>query len=255
MRRTLRYMVIGFAAMSIVAANAADPFRPSPADQVKLGKQAADEVRRKERILPSSDMRVRVMREIGAKLLSTISNDERTKKPWQFSFDVVDNKTMNAFALPGGPTFFYTGLLSKLRTEDQLAGVLAHEIAHTRKEHWASAYAENQKRSLGLMAILTILGANKTAFDLAGVSNALLFTLPFSRKHETEADNIGYDMMTGAGYNPQGMVDVFKILSQGGGGGPEFLSTHPDGKNRVKRLEEKVRKDTHRYSPQRVLPF
>jgi predicted Zn-dependent protease len=228
-------------------------FKPSPAQQVQLGQRAAAEVRQKERVLPTGDARVRTVRAIGAKLIGVIPASERQKMPWEFSFDVVDNKTMNAFALPGGPTFFYTGLFDKLRTEDQIAGVLAHEIAHTRKQHWASAYADNQKRSLGILAVLTILGANKTAFDIASVSNALLFTLPFSRKHETEADNIGYDMLTAAGYNPQGMVDVFKLLSQGGSGAPEFLSTHPDAKGRVRKLEQRVASDSHSYPAQRLI--
>lgn len=233
----------------------ADIFKPSPAQQVKLGQQAAAELRSKQRILPSTDARVRILRQIGNKLIATIPAEEQKKMPWQYSFDVVDDKTVNAFALPGGPVFFYRGIIEKITTEDQLAAVLAHELTHIRKEHWASAYADSQKRQLGIVAVLMLIRANKQIVDVAAISNALLFELPFSRKHESEADNIGYDMMASAGYNPQGMVDVFKMLAQGSSGGPEFLSTHPDAKNRVKKLEERVTKDSRRYPAQRRLRY
>ncbi|HVL37951.1 MAG TPA: M48 family metalloprotease, partial [Fimbriimonadaceae bacterium] len=204
-------------------------FKPGKADQIKLGRQASQQVRQKERVLPSHDPRVQTLRRVADRLLSTVSPNPRDE-PWEYTFDVIDNKQINAFALPGGPIYFYTGLLDRLQTEDQLAGILAHEIMHIRNEHWASAYNDNQKRQLGIGVLLTLLRANRTAFDIAGVADTLVFTLPYSRRHETEADERGMDMMIRAGYNPMGMADVFRILDQAAGGGraPEFLSSHPD---------------------------
>jgi len=241
---------------AMVAAPAqADMFKPSKTDQVKLGVRASAEIKKKEKVLPDSDQRTRLLREIAGKLLS--SSPDGPKEPWQYSFDVIDNKQVNAFALPGGPIYFYTGLIDKFKTEDQMAAVLAHELVHIRKEHWARAYGDQQKRALGLSIVLILLNANKTFTDLASISNDLLVTLPFARRDETQSDDIGFDMMIKAGYNPQGMVEVFQILRDAAKGGkpPEFISTHPDDKNRIKRIEDKITKLNRNFSAQRPLPW
>ncbi|HZH99345.1 MAG TPA: M48 family metallopeptidase [Fimbriimonadaceae bacterium] len=248
-------LTVAFAlALGIGASAQADMFKPSKTDQVKLGKQAAAEVRQKEKVLPSSDIRVRVVRDIATRILSQMPQN---KDPWEFSFDVIDNNQVNAFALPGGPMFFYSGLLDRFRTEDQLAGVIAHEMTHITREHWAYGYADQQKRALGLSVLLMVFRANRTAADIASISNDLLFNLPFSRRHETQADEVGLDLVTKAGYNPQGMVEAFQILQQSSKGGkpPEFLSTHPSDNNRIKNMENRSRNLRGNWSEQRRLPW
>lgn len=231
----------------------ADMFKPSRNDQLALGKRAAEDIRRHEKMLPAGDERVALMRRIGAKLIATFKDDPA--KQWPFSFDIVDSKELNAFALPGGPVFFYRGLVDKLKTEDQFAAVLGHEMTHVRKEHWAYAYADNLKRRLGLQVVLTLLRANDTMFSLADVSDEVLISLPYSRKHESEADALGCDAMVAAGYNPQGMIDVFKVLREDGGGGkmPEFMSDHPDEAARIKKIQERVAKLNRTFPPQRPI--
>lgn len=234
----------------------ADAFKPSKADQVKLGKRAAEDLRKqdKTKILPSTDERVKVLRKVASRLLSVIDDG---KDPWEYSFDVIDSKEVNAFALPGGPTFFFTGLLDKLSTEDQLAGVLAHELTHVRREHWAYAYADNQKRALGINLLLIFTKASSTVGNIASIGNDLLFNLPFSRKHEKEADEQGLDMMVKAGYNPTGMKQVFEMLSKVSGGSkpPEWLSDHPDDKNRIKNMQERIDNMHKTFPPQKPLPW
>lgn len=223
----------------------ADLFKPSKADQVKLGQQAAAEVRKKEKLLPASDIRVQTLRRIGAKVLATFDD---SKEPWKYSFDVVDSKDINAFALPGGPVFFYTGLLNKMESEDEIAAVVAHELVHVRREHWAYAYADSQKRNLLLTGILIFGKVGRTAGDLLSLGNDVVLGLPFSRKHETEADVDGFAAMTQAGYNPQGMVDVFTFLSKSNKGKPpEFLSTHPDDGKRIQRMKDMIAKSGKTY--------
>lgn len=231
-----------FACLALVAGFGAAPadaqFKPSKADQVKLGRQAAQDVRKKERVLGSYDARVRVMRDVANRLLATV---DTRNEPWEFSFDVIENKEVNAFAFPGGPVFFYTGLLDKIKTEDQLAGVLAHEMTHVRREHWATQYNDSQKRNLLLSLGLIIFKANNTIGNLTSVVNSL-YSLKYSRKHETESDDRGLDMMVQAGYSPEGMADVFRILAQSGGGKPpEFLSSHPSDSSRIKRIQDKAK--------------
>ena len=227
----------------------ADVFRPTPTQQVQIGKRAAQFLRTKEQVLPASDPRVKTLRRVARRILATF--DERDA-PWEYSFDVIDSKEINAFALPGGATFFYTGLMDKLKTEDELAGVLGHELTHVRKQHWAIAYADGEKRNLGLTILLMAVRANSNLNNIAGLSDDLIFELPFSRKHETEADDGGYDSSIAAGYNPQGLADTFKMMRQEikDGAPPEFFSDHPDDKNRIKRIEDKIEKSGASYPPQ-----
>lgn len=222
----------------------ADPFRPSVKDQIALGKKAKAQIAKEEKVLPDSDPRVQEVRRLGQLLVSRIPEDEKKRRPFEYTFDVIDNKELNAFAVPGGPIYFHTGLLDRLQTEDQVAGILAHEIIHVRNQHWASAYADQTKRQLGIVVILSILNAGNTAYDVAGLADAFFVGLPYSRKHENEADRVGFDLAVSGGFNPQGMVDVFRVLKEASGGkkGPgEWASTHPDTDKRINTLEARVK--------------
>lgn len=229
-------------AVTLTATAQADMFKPSFRQQVELGQRAANQIRKEEKVLPASDWRVKMLRRVADRLVAKIPSEERKKKPYAFTFDVVESKEVNAFALPGGPVFFYTGILAKMETEDEVAGVLGHELAHVREEHWASAYADSQKRELGLTALLLLTRANRDLVNLASISNDLIFNLPYSRRNESRADKSGFELVVDAGYNPQGMVNVFEMLSKsdGGRGMPEFLKTHPDAANRVKTIQKMV---------------
>lgn len=235
--------------MSTALPARADMFKPGIKDQISLGKRAAEQVRKDEKVLGQDDFRVREVRRIAERLVAQIPVAERKKKPFEYSFDVIQSKELNAFALPGGPIFVYTGLLDKLKYEDEIAGVLAHELTHVRNEHWASAYADNQKRKLGLAVVLTIFNASDTIFNVASVSDTLLFELPYSRKHESEADKVGYDLAGKANFNPQGMIDVFEVLKGTGGGGKgnEWISDHPALDNRIGAIRERLKKDEKQY--------
>ncbi|CAN5356282.1 M48 family metallopeptidase [soil metagenome] len=236
------------------SASAVDPFKPSQKQQIELGLRAAGDLRKQEKVLPSSDEKVKTLRRVGRRLLNTVDGKN---EPWQYSFDVIDSKEVNAFALPGGPVFFYTGLLDKLKTEDELAGVLAHELTHVRREHWAYAYRDSQKRNLLLNLGLIFAHANRNVADLASISNNLLFDLPFSRSHESEADTGGFAMMVDAGYNPEGMADVFELLQKEAKGGnpPEFFSDHPNDKNRINKIREMIQERGGSYPALKPLPW
>lgn len=242
---------------ALPAASPAIDLRPSTQEQIKLGQDAAKVIRKEEKILPDSDPRVKFMRSLADRLIATIPEAERKQKPWQYSFDIVDSDEVNAFALPGGPIFFYRGLVDRFDTQDQFAAVLAHEMAHVRHTHWASQYADNLKRQLGVSILLGVVGADRLTTEIVGLADTVAFTLPYSRKHETEADTSGFNMMVAAGFNPQGMVDVFRKFEElkRGQGAPEFISTHPDDKNRIKRLSDMVTKSGKTYPAQRPLPY
>lgn len=252
--RSVLTLLAASSALGAVAIAQADMFSVSRNQQLQLGQRVAKDIRKKEKVLPANDVRVQTLRRVAQRLLSTL---DAKAEPWEYSFDVVDSKELNAFALPGGPVFFFTGILDKFETEDQLAGVLAHEITHVRKEHWARSYAASQRRNVGLSIALILLNANRNVVDLVGITNELVVELPNSRKNESEADEGGIKMMADAGYNPNGLADVFRMLSKQKGGGrtPEFLSTHPADNRRVADIEKKVAALKRTFPDQRPLPF
>ena len=221
--------------------------KPSQLEQVRLGVRVAAEIRRQEKILPSSDSRVKTVRMVGMRLLACFHD----KAPWQWSFDVIDGREINAFSLPGGPTFVFTGLLDKLKSEDELAAVLGHEMTHVRKQHWAYAYADMELRGIGLSILLGAAHANYDMYNTTDLLNSM-YTLKFSRGDETAADDGGFELMSKAGYNPQGMADVFQMLddAQRGGSDPEFLSDHPSDKHRVSRIEGKITATGQKFPPE-----
>lgn len=230
-------------------------FKPSMREQVKIGKRASEEIRKKEHALPDDDPRVKLLREIGERLVAQIPEKERKDKPWVYTFDVIQSRQINAFALPGGPVFFYTGLLDRLTTVDQIAGIVGHEIVHVRKEHWARDYSKTlEQQGLILLGGL-LLGVNSTLMQGASLVETYGLALPRSRHAESESDKIGYQMMVDAGYNPQGMIDVFRMLNETAGSKPpEFMSSHPDEKKRIRALEEFVAKNPKPFPPQTPIP-
>lgn len=231
----------------------ADPFKPSTSQQIKLGQDAAKEIRadKKVKVLPESDPRVKELRRFGAMLVNQIPANERKATGFTYTFDVIDSKEVNAFALPGGPIFFYTGLLEKMKTEDQLVGVLGHELTHIRKEHWARQYSTKIKEQLGILVLLGLAKANKDISNIV-LTASDVYSLRYSRSHESESDAIGYEMVVNAGYNPQGMADIFKIFASMGGRGPEFLNSHPDASKRAEAIESRIKKAGTRFPAQRL---
>lgn len=248
MRRAFLLPALAAVALTLPAAAPAQLFgigkKPSAKDQIKLGRDAAQDIRKKQKALPATDPRVRTLRRVAQRLLSKIDTDE----PWEYSFDMIDSKEVNAFALPGGSVFFYTGLYDRLKTEDELAGVLAHELTHVRREHWARRVGKQQTQNLALTALLILGRANNEVASGASLLNSV-YTMQFSRGDENDADIRGFDLMTKANYNPQGMADVFRMLGSLGGKTPEFLSDHPSDKNRVNRIEDLAKKSGKSYPP------
>jgi len=232
----LKRVVLAAFTAALSFTSLADGFKPGKMEQLTLGKRVAIDLRSHLKVLPSTDPRVQELRDVGSRLLSNL---DLKGDPWEFSFDVIDDpKEVNAFSIPGGPVFFFTGLLNHIKTEDELAGILGHEMTHVIRQHWAYAYADSQKRNILLDLGLLLLHAGQTAGDLGSLGNEL-YDLKFSRKDETQADEGGLEMMVRAGYNPQGMVDVFSMLQDLSKGEepPEWMNDHPDDGKRVKHMQ------------------
>ena len=164
-------------------------------------------------------------------------------KDYRWEYHLVDSHEVNAWCMPGGKIVVYSGILPVTQTEDGLATVMGHEVAHALLNHGQQRMSAGTLQELGA-AGLSILSAGKSkesqalAMTAYGAGSQLFGTLPFSRSHESEADHYGHILMAAAGYNPEASVPFWeRMASMGGGGTPEFLSTHPSDATRVKQLQ------------------
>jgi predicted Zn-dependent protease len=148
-----------------------------------------------------------------------------------------EDKAVNAFALPGGKIGVYTGLLKVAQTQDQLAAVIGHEVAHVIAGHSAERVSESLAAELGL-SVVQSTGVNT---QMLGVAANVFFLLPNSRAHESEADLLGLDYMARAGFDPRAAVTLWQNMSKAGGDKPpEMLSTHPSDATRIAQLEARM---------------
>ena len=223
---------------------------PSADDQKKVGQQAAQQVLQKYPEV--HDARARHFNQIGQRLVRALPSSDRSD--WDFNFHVLESEEVNAFALPGGPMFMFTGLYKILSTDDALAGVTGHEMTHVRKQHWAKAAAQQQERQAGLGLLLGIFHAGRAAQTIAGLADTAIGK-KYSRGEEDQADQGGLDNMVAAGYNPQGMIQLFqaleKVSGNGGSIGGDFLSDHPLTSARIDHAQQRIAamKNQRRFPP------
>lgn len=167
---------------------------------------------------------------------------EKPNLPW--TFRVVDDPIVNAFALPGGFIYVSRGILAHFTSEAQLAAVLGHEIGHVTARHSAEQMSRAQLAQVGLIAGTILRPDLQNVFGAAGGALGLLF-LKFGRDDERQSDDLGLRYMVSAGYDPRPMPDVYAMLANvtaaaGGSGTPEWLSTHPDPENREERMHQAI---------------
>jgi predicted Zn-dependent protease len=240
-------VALGFALLLATTAAAQRPRQLKPGwnlfskDQdIQLGKEAAAQVEKQYTVARNADL-ASYVRRIGAKLASTPDAGG-----FPYSFQVVADKSINAFALPGGLTFVHTGLMAAADNEAQVAGVLAHEISHVALRHGTNQASKANLIQLPALLASGMLGKSGsmlgqlTQLGIGLGANSVL--LKFSRTAESDADLLGTRIMAKAGYNPLEMARFFeKLEASGGTHGPQFLSDHPNPGNRVKAVEAEIR--------------
>jgi predicted Zn-dependent protease len=170
---------------------------------------------------------------------------EKELRNFAWEFNVVDEpNTVNAFCMPGGKVVVYTGILKVTQNEDALAVVMGHEIAHALANHGNERMSQGLVAQLGLTSLEIALQqkpsqTRELLLAAAGAGAQVGVLLPFSRKHESEADEIGLYLMAMAGYNPNAAVPFWERMNKlGGARPPEFLSTHPDPSKRSETLKQ-----------------
>lgn len=202
----------------------------SDQDEVNLGRRIDQQL--KAQGLPIYTRNANIVayvNQIGQRL---VANSARPNIP--YTFQVVQDNSINAFATMGGFVYIYTGLINAAETEAELAGVMAHEIGHITGRHGLNQMKERAIAS----GIAGALGVNRD--DLVNLGVQLALQLPNSRADEYDADQRGFNTMVQAGYDPAGFVTFMQKLNSQGGRPPEFLSTHPDPGNRVNNLQAMV---------------
>lgn len=214
--------------------------RYKPSDDVQVGRQAAAEAEQQFPILRDQDI-TNYVENVGQRLVAAIP-PEFQHPEFRYYFRVVNARDINAFALPGGPMYVNRGMIEAARTEGEMAGVMAHELSHVALRHGTAQATKAQKYSI-LAGVAGIAGAilGGPAVGQLGQAAVGTYFLKFSREYETEADVLGAQIMARAGYDPRDLANMFRtIQQQGGSGGPEFLSDHPNPTNRYERINQEA---------------
>ncbi len=157
---------------------------------------------------------------------------------WDWQVNVIKEDTVNAWCMPGGKIVVYTGIIDSLKlTDGELAAVMGHEIAHALKEHSREQASKQALQQAGISVVSQAAGLGEMGQTVLLLGGQYGLTLPFSRECETEADNMGTELMARAGYDPHEAIKVWEKMNKlGGSSVPQILSTHPSNDNRIRNL-------------------
>lgn len=228
-------------------------FLTSEREENKQGELAYKQILAKEK--PSRNYHLVHMVEKIGRQIAHVAN----KPEYKWEFKLLESDNPNAFCLPGGKVAIYTGILKYAQNEAGLAAIMGHEIGHALARHGGQRIAQHQITNIGLLlagtAVASKISEEKRQLTMAamGAGVTLGVLLPYSRGHETEADDIGLILMSRAGYDPREAVNFWNRFSSAGGKTPEFLSTHPSSRNRSQNLRNQLGKalEIYNQAPQR----
>ena len=222
---------------------------PVTGEKQRVGLTAEQEVELGRKLAPqmaaqfggmSSDAARELVSRVGSRI---VAQSAAARTPYKFNFHLLaDKRTVNAFALPGGQIFVTEALLKLLTSEDEVAGVLGHEVGHVLARHSAEHLAK-QQLTQQLVGAIAIGSGSYDAAQLAQLAGSLV-NMKHGREDELESDTLGLRLMREAGYDPRAMISVMQKLEKASGGSrqPEFASTHPSPANRIARIREQLEK-------------
>lgn len=243
-----RLVIMALLAATAIGLSAQTRITPPPnkyslADDVKLGAEAAAQVRKELPLMDDRPVDDWVER-VGRRLVTGIP-PELQHPEFRYTFEQVNQKEINAFALPGGPMFLNRGMIEASHSEGEVAGVMAHEMSHVVLRHGTAQATKGRKFQIGAVAgqiLGAIVGGTAGSVISQGSQFGLgTYLMKYSREYETQADLMGSQMMARAGYDPREMANMFKTIeTEGGSSGPQWLSSHPNPGNRYQRITKEA---------------
>jgi len=233
----LAYFIVGCASYQPLKAPFANP--PVEDQEVRIGREFRREARKKLKLVHHPEVE-RYVNQVGQRLVSTVG-----PQPFDYRFFVVENSQLNAFAVPGGSIYVHTGLIERITSTDELAGVLGHEIVHVKGHH--AVRMSSGPDPISLLSLLGVFlgGAGPQAAVALGQALAVTRQLSYNRQLEQEADTLGVKYMAGAGYDPQAAVSFLKSMDRDRALNPieipPYLMTHPLTPERIAGVESAIR--------------
>ncbi len=195
-------------------------------------------------LAPPGNAQLQRLRAIAQRIIPFAAQWNPRAAQWKWEVNLVGSKQINAFCMPGGKIAFFTGILDQLKlTDDEVAMVMGHEMAHALREHARARMAKNAGTGVALSITAQLLGLGQVG-DMAARAGTQLISLQFSRSDESEADLVGLELAARAGYDPRAAVSLWTKMAAASKnqGGLSFLSTHPSGPDRIRTLQANVPK-------------
>jgi len=229
-----------------------------PADQIEREanlqyQQTLAQASKQHALGPSDSAQVQRLRAIMDRIIPFTGQWNRRAQQWKWEVNLIGSNQINAYCMPGGKIAFYTGILDKLQlTDDEVAMVMGHEIAHALREHarerMGKGRATDFAARVGGSLAASLFGIDPRITDAVAQTGASLATLKFGREDESEADLVGMELAARAGYDPRAGVSLWqKMAANNKGAPPEWLSTHPSGNSRIAEIEANLPKVTPLY--------
>ncbi len=205
--------------------------------------QMLQEANGKKALAPANHPQVVRLRAIAARIIPFSTEWNPRAKDWKWEINLIGSPQVNAFCMPGGKIAFYMGILDNLKlTDDEVAMVMGHEVAHALREHARERMGKSQATNIGASVLSQLLGLGDLGQTAAGYG-AQLLTLKFGREDESEADLVGMELAARAGFDPRSGVTLWqKMGANSAGAPPQWLSTHPAGSTRIADIEANLPK-------------
>lgn len=230
----------------------ADAIEQSSAQQYR---ELMEQARAQRALAPPDHPQLLRLRGIAQRIIPFAMNWNPRARSWRWEVNLIGSGQVNAFCMPGGKIVFYTGILQKLElSDDEVAMVMGHEVAHALREHARERIGKQAATNIGAGLLGQILGLGQLGQTVTNYG-AQLLTLQFSREDESEADLVGMELAARAGFDPRAGVTLWQKMSQANKGGPpQWLSTHPSGGRRIADIEANLPKVLPLYERTKAAP-
>lgn len=194
---------------------------------------------RKKGVLDTNKAQLNRLKNISNRLIGQVGAYRPDAAKWQWEVHTIKSDQLNAFVMPGGKIMFYTGIIDRLNlTDDEIAAIMGHEMSHALREHSRERLSREYATQTGIGVAASIFGLSQGQAELANLAGDFGLSRPHSRTQESEADQIGLELMARAGYNPQAAISLWQKMQRASQGEPpQFLSTHPTSGNRIAQIQ------------------